>query len=541
MTSDRRRNTLELGAVALLLMIVAAAVYGPQAIHGGFLSDAWSNRALYVFSEGHGFFGKVGDLLEHQPNIAARPLLAVYLVALNTVFGSHVGVWLVWQAISNVVMCLTLFLLLRRLSLTALDAGAIVVLVLIFPAATSIRFWLPTIWAPIALALTCAGFLLALRAFEAKRRRRALGLHAGSLACFVASILLYEVALLVMLASVLLYRLEVPWGRAAKRWILDCATLGFVTVAVNRIFETHHESTAAGVWTHAKVIAEQARILFLTTVLPLSSASWHVLFLLALVPVGAFLAYRWMPSSDIARSDLLRWLLVLAAGLVVVALGYAIFVPGSDYYTPTGPGIANRVNLVPSIGWVLVLYAGLMLVTTLAARGFPRARLLASGFAILACGLIAGGWLKSISTDSDNFTRAYEEDLRVLAAIQGAIPEPRSHSTIWTFGQPVELVQGVPIFGNTWDMTTSVQLSYGNPTILSYVAYPETGFRCEGGAVVPNGPSWGGENPNRLFGSPYGRTYFVDTSSGEAVRIDSAAQCRAAAGRFEPSPQYPPA
>lgn len=540
MKSDRRVTAVEAGAVALLLLIVALAVYGPQAIHGGFISDAWSNRSIYVFSEGHGFFGKVGDLLDHQPNIAVRPLEAVYLVGLNAVFGSHVGVWLVWQVISNVIMCLVIFLLLRRLSLLALDAGAIVVLILIFPAATSIRFWPATIWAPIALALSCAGFLLALRAFEAKERRYGLALHAASLACFVASILLYEIALLVMLASVLLYRVQISWGRAARRWIVDCAVLISVTVAVNLLVQAGHDGTSAGVWTHGRVIAEQARIVFATVVLPLSSASWYVLLLLALVPIGACLAYAWMPDSDVSRSELLRWLLVLIGGFVVVSLGYAIYVPGTDYYIPLGAGIANRVNAVPSIGWVLVLYAGLMLLTTLATRGLPRARLLASAFAIVACGLIAVGWLKSISRDSDSFTRAYEEDVRVLTGMKSTLPDPRAHSTIWTFGQPVEMAPGVPVFANTWDMTASVRLTYGDPTLVSYVAYPETGFVCDRREIAPNGPSWGGgEAPDPLYRSPYGRTYFVDTSSGKVARIDNSAQCRRAVRRFPPSPQFP--
>lgn len=539
MTANRRSAALEVGGVALLLFVIAAVVYGPQAIHGGFLSDAWSNRALYVFSEGHGFFGKVSDLLD-KPNIAVRPLQAVYLVTLNGVFGSHVGFWLTWQLITNVIMCLALFLLLRRLSLPAFDAGAISVLVLVFPAASSIRFWLATIWAPLSLALVCTGFLLALVALETEGRRRALALHAISLACFVASVLLYEVALLVMLASVLLYRLRVPWGLAIRRWIADCIVLLTVTLAVTLSSSAGHEESSVGAWAHGKVIAEQARALFTTVVLPLNSASWYILLLLALVPVGAVLAYRALPASTPVRRDLLRWLSTLAGGLLVVILGYAIYAPGTDYYIPLGPGIVNRVNAVPSIGWVLVLYAGLMLVTTLAARGLPKSRMVASGFAACACALIAVGWLKSIGDYSGYFTRAYEEDVRVLTTVSSALAQPRSHSTIWTFGQPVEIVPGVPVFGNTWDMTSSVQLTYGDPTIASYVAYPETGFVCDRGDVAPNGPSWGGtDKPDRLYRSPYGRTYFIDTNSGKLVRIDSRAQCRRAVREFEPSPQYP--
>jgi hypothetical protein len=539
MNGNRRSAALQVGVVALLLSAIAAAVYGPQAVHGGFLSDAWSNRAIYVFSEGHGFFGKVSDLLD-KPNIAVRPLQAVYLVALNGLFGSHVGFWLTWQLITNVIMCLAFFLLLRQLSLPAIDAGAIAVLVLVFPAASAIRFWLATIWAPLSVTLVCTGFLLALIAFDAGERRRAFILHVISLACFVASILLYEVALLVLLFSVLLYRLQVRFGRAIRRWVVDCGVLMAVTLTVTLSSSAGHEESSAGVWTHGKVIAEQARILFTTVVLPLNGASWYILLLLALVPLGAALAYQALPDSSADRKELLRWFSTMAGGIVVVILGYAIYAPGTDYYIPLGPGIVNRINAIPSIGWVLILYAGLMLVTTLAARGLPRPRIAASGFAACACALIAIGWLNSVGDYSGYFSRAYEEDVRVLTTVKSVLPQPRSHSTIWTFGQPVEIVPGVPVFGNTWDMTSSIQLTYGDPTITSYVAYPETGFVCDRREIAPNGPSWSGtKEADRLYHSRYGRTYFVDTNSGKLARIDSPAQCRRVAREFVPSPQYP--
>jgi hypothetical protein len=537
-SAERRRAALELGAVALLLAILAAALYGPQAIHGGFLSDAWSNRALFVFSESHGFFGKIGDLLS-KPNIAVRPLQAVYLVVLNSVFGSHVGYWLTWQVFTNVVMCLTLYLLLRRLSLSAIEAGTVAVLVLLFPAASSIRFWLATIWAPLSLSMVCGGFLLALSAFEAESRRRALILHAISLALFVASILLYEVALLVMLASVLVYRLRVPWRPAIQRWVVDCAVLIAVTLTVTLSSEAGHESTEAGLFSHAKTIAEQAKVLFTTTVLPLNSGSWWALVLFALVPAVALGVYRLLPAASAVRPELRRWLLAMLGGLLVAGLGYVIYAPGTDYYIPLGPGIVNRVNAVPSIGWALILYAGAMLAATLALRELPRARLWASIVASAACALIAVGWVKSISTYSDYFTRAYEEDVRVLDKIETALPQPRSRSTIWTFGQPVEIVPGVPVFGNTWDMTSSVQLTYDDPTITSLVASPGTVFHCSPAGVLPSG-SYAQEDgsPNPLFASPYGRTYFVETASGKAIAVKSRKQCRQAIKAFPLSPPY---
>jgi hypothetical protein len=96
----------------------------------------------------------------------------------------------------------------------------------------------------------------------------------------------------------------------------------------------------------------------------------------------------------------------------------------------------------------------------------------------------------------------------------------------------------IPVFGNTWDMTTSVQLRYDDPTLASFVALPGTEFVCGATGVKPSGAYL--EPEARVLGSAYGSTYFVNTSTAEAERIDSQAECRRAASSFEPSPELPP-
>jgi hypothetical protein len=535
-----RRNSRELGAVALALVLIATAVYGPNAIHGGFLSDAWSNRAIYVFAPGNGYFDALSHLLA-QSNIEVRPLLAVYLASLNAVFGSHMGYWLTWLVATNVAMSFTLYLLLRRLSLAAFDSAVIAGLVLLFPAASSLRLWAAMVAAPVTITFGLLGFLIALLAFESETPRARLALHAVSLMLFAASLLLYELMLPLMLTSVLLYRLRVPWKTAAWRWLFDCLVLVTIILTVTRSSSSGFMQSSIGMWHHATTIVSQMRVLLATVVLPLDSASWYILLLIALVPAVSLVVYRYQPSTDPIHQELRRWLIGMAGGIVVVALGYVIFVPALDYYVPLGAGIANRINAVPSIGWVLVLYAGIMLAATLALRGLPKARLLSSGLAALVCALVAVGWVKSLNSESDAYTRAFREDERVLSVVQTALPNPLPGSTIWTFGQPVEIVPGVPVFGNTWDMTTSVQLAYDDPTINSYVALPATTFVCFAREVAPGGAYQVGEGQaNELLASSYGRTYFVDTSSGKLALIRTPKECRKSAREFPLSPSLPP-
>lgn len=529
----------QLAAVALALTAVAAALYGPNVIHGGFLSDAWSNRATYALAPEPGFFEGISRYMA-ESNMAVRPLLAVYLSALNAVLGGHMGMWLGWLVATNVAMCLFLYLLLRRLTLAAIDAAAVSVLVLIFPAVGSVRLWAAMVASPVTIILATLGFLLALAAFESRGRRSSVFLHCVSLLFFVASLLLYELALPLMLLSVLLYRIRVPWRPVISRWLVDCAVLVTLALLLKPSSNSGFAQSTDGMVHHAREIYSQARILLATVVLPFTTAHWYILLLIALVPISGALVYHLLPSHTETKRVLRRWLLVMLAGAVVVVAGYAAFIPGIDYYIPLGAGIANRVNAVPAIGWILLIYGGARLIGSLAFREMPRGRLLARSLAIIGCALLAVGWVKSLKTEANFFTAAFEEDERVLYVIQGAIPHPRPSGTIWTFGQPLEISPGIPIFGNTWDMTSAVQLQYDDPTLASYVAIPGIEFRCLGHEVVAPGSFRNSEGTvEESLRSAYGRTYFIDTVTGHAERIDTRAECRRAANSFVPSPPLP--
>lgn len=528
----------ELGLVGFIAGAVALILYEPHAINGGFLSDGWSQLALYEFAPTSGFWDTLSYFLD-QANLAPRPLQAAYLLVLYEVLGNHVGFWLTWQIATNVLMVLMLFVLLRRLSIPGFDAGVIATLVLIFPAADSLRFWTPTIQAPMSIMLALLGFVVALAAFDAMQRRSRFLLHTLSLFLFVLSVLFYEVTLPILLTSLLLYRLHVRWREAALRWAADCAVLIPVVLTVTLGSSTGHQETEAGILAHATTIFDAARALFTTVVLPFGSADWYVVGLIALIPVAAVLVYRRLPQDDPMRAELRRWLMVIIAGLAVVGLGYAIFVPGTDYYNPMAPGVGNRINAVPSIGWVLIFYACAILAASLAFRGLPRARLLSSLGAAIACALIATGWIRSINDYSDYFTRAYAEDTRVLAMIHNVIPTPRPNSTIWTFGQPVEIVPGVPVFGNTWDMTGSVQLEFDDPSLTSLVAEQDTTFHCGRHSVIPGGKYALDGAPDPAWSSPYGHTYFINTVTGRSTIISTPRQCHQAAQSFTRSPPLP--
>jgi hypothetical protein len=530
------RSSWQLLAVLAALTVVGALVYGSNAIHGGFLSDAWATRASYVFAHNSSFFGGISRFLE-EPNISVRPLLAVLLSAYNAILGGHMGYWLAALVATNVVMCGLLYLLLRRLSLGALDSAVIAILVLVFPAAGALRLWAAMVAAPVTISLALIGFLIALAAFKREDRRTSLVLHLVSLLFFVASLLLYELALPVMLLSVLIYQFVAPWRPSIYRWLVDGVVLGTIALTVTHSSESGFTQEHASMLGHAGEIYSQVHTLFVTVVLPFDSPQWYIVLLLLLVPATGAAIWWLLPSDSETRPELLRWLTVILAGAIVVLASYAIFIPALNYYVPLRVGDGSRINAMPEIGWVLMFYGGARMLAALVFRGIPDGRRIAQAVAIAGCVLIAIGWVRSLHTEGDNYTGAFREDIRVLNTIQTAIPEPVEGSTIWTFGQPVLYAPEIPVFANTWDMIGSVQLQYDNPTLSSLVALPGTTFNCLAEGVEPAGAY--PEAEGKLLASPYGKTYFIDTNTGENVLIGNQAECLRAASSFVPSPLFP--
>jgi hypothetical protein len=535
----RRRALLQALALALVLGAAAFLVYGEQLRHGGWVGDAWLTRAWYATWPHGNFFDTVGHFLELN-SMGARPANAVYRVALNEWFGADMGAWFTWQALSGVCMCLSLYLLLRELGLGYLDAAAASLLLLIFPASASLWLWSAVLHASLAIALGSIGFVLALRAFRAHGRRR-WALHAASLLLFVLSVLLYEVCLPAFLASVLLYRLQAPWRAACRRWLVDCLVLVPIALALTSTTEAHDQDLAGAIAHGGDIVAGLPSLLF-GRLLPFGAVRPLAFVLLAaLYAAGAVVARR-LGAEDPARGRLRLLFGLTGAGLMLVGLGYLIYVPGLDYYTPLARGIGDRVNALAAIGWVLIVYALLSMAATLAVRGL-RGRPLYAGLLTAALGLAVGlGWLASIGDESRAYVAAYREGNRALDVVERAVPDPKPGTAIWVFGQPVEMAAGVPVFANYWNMTGAVALMYHDHRVRGFVGLPGTSFECRAHGMVPSQePEYAPPPAAKLgrFGSRYGRTYFVDTVSGQFANMRTRRECLEMSATYALSPQLP--
>jgi len=537
---SRRRAVLRVLALVTLLFALAALVYGDHVQRGGWVGDAWVTRAWYVLYPHDAFLSTVGHFLDLD-SMASRPANAVYRVTLNGWFGPDTAAWLVWQLVSCVAMCVAVYALLRAVGLGYLDALAIAALLVVFPASTALWLWSPVVHASLAISLASLGFLLARSAFRADGARR-LSLHLASLAAFVLSVLLYEVCLPLFLASLLLYAFWAPRAVAVRRWLVDCCVLLPIALVVSGSTEARDQGLADSIGHAADMSAQLPRFLF-DVLLPFGSAQVVALLCLAAIYLWGYVELRRAVIGGAISVRLRRLFAIAVAGGVVILLGYLIYVPGLDYYMPLARGIADRINAVAAIGWVLFLYASIALTATLATRRLREASLYAGLVtAVLAVGL-GLSWLDRISEESSAYVAATEEGDRVLDVIERAVPEPKRGAAIWAFGQPVEVSPGVPVFANHWNMSAAVALTYRDRRVRGFVAFPGTSFACRPEGIVPGGHGeYTPPPPGTLgqFGSRYGRTYFVDTVRGQFATVTSRRQCLDLQYAFPRSPQLPP-
>ena len=112
--------------------------------------------------------------------------------------------------------------------------------------------------------------------------------------------------------------------------------------------------------------------------------------LVAVAVVGALVAYL-APRAGVVRHDLTQWLAILGAGVLAIGVGYAMFLPADDYYSPETLGIGDRTNAFAALGWALVVVALVRLVATLAFRDLPRSALLVAAAVAVTLGAVGVG------------------------------------------------------------------------------------------------------------------------------------------------------
>ena len=482
------------------LLLLGAALFGPQVANGGFYWDDWQNAANTHFSREPGLFGALERATE-RPVFGYRPVLTTLLVIEHKAFGTHMWLHLAMALAFGVLTAWSLYLLLRTLGFGRLDSGAPAALLLAFPWTDSTRMWATASYDTLAVALYLLGLVLAVRGLREGRR----GHTVASLVLYLLASWTYEVVTVGVLASVALYLVVAPRREALRRFALDAAVVA-LALALVVSGTTRDPQLLSDQAEHARVIAGQALRLLARALVPVGSVPGAVGLLMLVAIVGAGLyASRRDPS-------LRRWLLAAGLGGLLVVAGYVLFIPALPHYQPLEPGTTNRMNVLAAVGYVVLVYALVRLATAW--------RPALAGVACLAIGI---GYMVQVADDRGAWERSAGAQQRVLASI----PRPPPRTTVYTFRAPTFAAPGIPVFSLPFDLKAAVRLRFDNPSLAAYPIPGRGRIVCGRYTLYPTGGTY-----SKAHGAAYGSAWFVDVAAEKAIPIASRADCVAESARL---------
>jgi hypothetical protein len=168
------------------------------------------------------------------------------------------------------------------------------------------------------------------------------------------------------------------------------------------------------------------------------------------------------------------WQYLAVAGLIVIVIGYGIFLTGANIYF-TSAGMDNRVNIIAALGMVLIALALVLRVLQL----FPIERR-SSIFAFLVALLAAVGTFIT-TTIGGYWQEAADRQRDILSALTATLPEDPARMTVILDGSCPEVGPGI-VFDVDYDLGGALQTIYHDATIQGAEITPD--FRLQSRGLV---------------------------------------------------------
>jgi hypothetical protein len=523
--ASQRLRTVAMGAIAVAVGAWLVFVVR-QIADAGFYSDDW---ALQWEWHHYGF----SDALDRQFDIlGSKPLLAFLLIGSYEVLGTDPTVHHIVAALLTLGCTVAFYFVLRGLRFQPRDAIPVTLLALLFPWASSVRLWPTGALNNVAILLLFAGFLIALRGLRVEGPRGIL-IHVAATACFVASILTYEVTTAVALFAWTAYVWLGGWRRALPRMALDIPAVAAAAIYTSEN-TNKHITTLGDQLAHIPDIVSGGAELIAGSLLPVEVPA-DLSVVLTVVVVGAALAVLTLAAlraRALSRANAaggIRWPLVAVAALGALALCWAVYIPQA-FYTPTFRGIEDRVNIVALYPAAVLVWAVLRSAGSL----LPR-----NGYALAAAGAaaVAIGFGIQDFRQQDQWLRSTELQPEVLAAVERA--DPADGNIVLVFNYPGEIAPRVPVLNVNYDLLPAARL-VTSKDIDTYPVFEGSTVRCSPKGVAIDWLAtplyeriWLAEEGTAKL-QPYGNVVMVDVGRKRDELIRSREQCARVLAAYEP-------
>lgn len=480
-------------SVALALaVLLSLAAYVTRL---GFYSDDWAFFGRYATAESPTVAGYFDA--SYSAHHAMRPVQLWLCAVLYRLFGLEPLGYHVFNAVLLVLNPLLCYWLFRELRVPRVVALPVAFVYGLLPSYSTDRYWFLAFAVTLSMTACLASMLADVRA-AALGGPRGFVWKAGGAAATLVSGLAYEVALgLLALTPVLMaVRTWQATGRPDRRRAAYLGVLIAIHVVLLAGIGAFKLQTTvrlgggeAGIVAQVTSISRQAlrpdvpegayglnvfsaaRVHFGTYGMFLgrtaaaaarlapASLLWSTMVFAAaffLYLVFAVRAARWPSPAE--------WAAVILAGLVVFALGYAIFLTNYNVQF-TAAGIANRSAIAAALGAALCLTGGAGLVTSL-----TPARVRPIVLSAVIVGIGSSGYL-IVNVIANAWADAYATERAVLTGIQRRFPTLPRHSTLLLDGV-CPYVGPAVVFEANWDLAGALQTLYRDLTLKADIVTP---------------------------------------------------------------------
>ena len=539
-TVSRLTGTAARDTAALALgTCVSLAWYTP---HLGFYSDDWAFLGRYATSADQ----TVGGLFEasYSSQHAMRPMQVWLCAILYRTFGMDPTGYHLFNGVLLVLNPILCYAIARELRVPRTIALSTALVYGLLPNYSTDRFWYVAIAITLSMTACLASIYADLKAAGAPVRTGVAWKAAGCAALVISS-LSYEVALplflavpaliawrtwrarrslprvriiylaflvainVVLLAGVAAFKLRTTVRLGAERG-LAAQVLEISRHALRR--DLPEGAYGLNVVSAARVHFGDYGVRLPATALTLAPAApATVLVLTALFALAAF-AYLAGAIRTEPWPPVRTWGALIAAGILVFGLGYAIFLTNYNVqFTPAG--VANRSAIAAAVGAAMCI-VGCMgcLATPLSAR-----RLRPMAFAVLIAMVASSGFL-IVNVIAGSWIAAYDTEQRVLARIRQRFPALPPHSTLILDGV-CPYVGPAIVFESNWDLAGMLQVFYHEATLAADVVTPRLAVGDDAIATTIY---------QQRTKYPYGRGLFVYDAGADVVQpLTDAAKARA--------------
>ena len=489
----------EIAVVSVALGLAAVAAFWPVLGETGFYNDDYS------YAQGSVFAPSFWDAVRVHDYLSFRPLMMLYWPlayrGLGTGPGTHQALLIGFAVLESALV----FALARRFEVKPAHAAVVALLVLLSPAADSTRVWPAMSANVLAVCAWLGGLLVALAGLE-RQGWRSRAMHAGALTLYLASVLLYEIAATLILASGAAY-VWVKGRSGLPRWAADVGLTALALALFTR--RTFYDPLPVSeLPAHAALAAREAANRFVDGFWAPSEPSSLVVAGVGLAGV-ALVGLGW-------RAGLRGHVALCLVAALASAVALVMLVPSADL-SPGRPGQHNRGNLAAAIGFAALAYGLVVLTVELAGRGRRGTTAVAVGVGLV----VAVGSAVQLRRDADGWADARVAQERVL----NAIGRPPAGSTVFTVRAPVVAAPDVPVFAAVWDLRGALALRHSDATLRAYPILPGSRLRCGPSGVEMS-------NSNDTFerqAARYADAVFVDVAGRRRLEPAGARTCRQAA------------